>query len=71
MTITIIILSYVISVFVARWFNKKSYELDGGASIPLIWFIPVLGVIAFFVIYILVIFKIDSKHNWFTGKNWK
>ena len=69
----IIIIVYVLSVFLARWLNKKLIEIDGFYNIsPWGWFVPVLNVL-FSLIPILIELnnKSSSKSNWFTGKYWK
>ena len=68
MTIIILILTYVASVFLTRWMNKKLYQLDNDFDVlPGLWFIPVFGFIGYFIAYQL---EKPSQKNWFTGKNW-
>lgn len=67
MTIAIIILAYVASVFLNRWLNKIIYK-KGYVDIDVwAWFIPFVCAIAMIII---ILENIKIKNNWFTGKNW-
>jgi hypothetical protein len=69
MILTIVILAYVANVFLTRWMNKKLYQLDNDFTpLIMIWFLPIVGFIAYFIIYLIEYFE---KHpTKFTGKNW-
>ena len=69
MILTIVILAYVANVFLTRWMNKKLYQLDNDFTpLIIIWFIPVLGFIAYSIIYLIEYLK--NHPTKFTGKNW-
>jgi hypothetical protein len=74
MTIAIIILAYVASVFVTRWMNKLACKWDKEPDQIwiVIWFLPILNIAMFIsiLIGILLRHKPKIKVNWFTGKNW-
>ena len=71
MTTLIIITAYILSVFLARWINKTLYKKDTYRPIlTFVWFIPVLGLVAFIIIYIFVTVDFRPKNNWFNGKYW-
>jgi hypothetical protein len=66
MTITIIILAYVVNVFLNRWLNKIIYKSDKYDKVPKFWFIPVIMT----AVFIWIILEESMKSNWFTGKHW-
>lgn len=71
MTILLIIVAYVSSVFIARWFNKMSFKIDKYIPIfPFIWLIPLVGMLAYLVMFLKTLLKVNERSNWFTGKNW-
>lgn len=71
MTIALIILAYVASVFLNRWLNYLIYkyfdDLDEEDIVPIIWFIPVIGTI----FIIVTVLQLLYSESWFTGKHWK
>ncbi len=78
MTILIIVLIYLGTVFLARWLNYKAIVSEGGYGPiwAITWIIPPINIIiicAFICVIISNIkFNIDSQIiNWFTGKHWK
>ena len=74
MTITLIILAYIASVFLNRWLNYLIIRLDlMDDKFVLCWFVPYFT--TFFFIFVLIIGVIieicNTKfNNWFTGKHW-
>lgn len=69
MIVLIVILAYVANIFLARWMNKKLYQLDNDFTpLIIIWFIPVLGFISYFIVYLIEYLK--NHPTKFTGKNW-
>ncbi len=71
MTTLIIILTYIANIFLARFFNKLLFKLDENFnSIPIIWFIPLIGLVSYSVIYLIESSKSNNRSNWFTGKDW-
>jgi hypothetical protein len=67
MTITLIIIGYILNVFLNRWLNYIIYTKHRLVKIPFIWFCPLIPTIA--LIYIIVD-KYFENENWFTGKYW-
>lgn len=69
MTIILIILAYIISVFLSRRLNYLEYQNDKNhcAISTVLWFIPILNLTFTFLDY-----WVSCKKNktWFTGKNW-
>ena len=71
MITAIIILAYIASVFINRWFNKKCYQSNHEHDIvPFVWFFSILVLPIWIGIYIIELLKKSRKSNWFTGKNW-
>jgi hypothetical protein len=67
MTTLIIILAYIANIFLARFFNKLLFKLDENFnSIPIIWFIPLIGLVSYSVIYLIESSKSNNRSNWFT-----
>lgn len=67
----IIILAYIASVFINRWFNKKCYQSNHEHDIvPFVWFFSILVLPIWIGIYVIELLKKSHKSNWFTGKNW-
>lgn len=66
MTITIIIIAYVASVFLNRWLNKLMSKKIGLEPIPILWFLPLVTTLA--LLYIMIVGT--DLMNWFTGKHW-
>lgn len=76
MITTIVIISYILSVFLARRFNYLAYKNNKDWGIEFkSWFIPIVNVIFCLLIWLISLYEeysfFDSKSNWFTGKNWK
>lgn len=72
MITTAIILAYIISIFIARYLNKRSYEINDKCT-PIwvgFWFIPIVNVVFFLSVTVTDYIKGSIKGNWFTGKNW-
>jgi hypothetical protein len=71
MITTLIILSYVLSVFLNRRANKLMYQKYNSIIWITPWFIPFLVVL---ILLIRIIAEkcntLKNKSNWFTGKNW-
>ena len=69
MTTLIIITSYILSIFLNRYFNKIALKY-GSEKIWIMWFIPVLPALVC-ILGIIIGFSLCKKHtNWFTGKHW-
>jgi hypothetical protein len=68
MTITLLIIAYVLNVFLNRWLNKLIYKYDHDLMIA-VWFIPIVSTIFLFIIFIDV--SAYKENNWFTGKYWR
>lgn len=66
MTIAIIILAYVASVFLNRWLNKIDYKKYNAEIVPCIWYLSIFGTL----ILLLSLFGELHKDSWFTGKDW-
>jgi hypothetical protein len=65
------ILAYVASVFLSRWFNKMAVKVSGiSVVMTVMWFVPLLNILALGIILIVELFTANAKSNWFTGKNW-
>jgi hypothetical protein len=70
MTITLLIIAYVLNVFLNRWLNKLIYKHDQDNKLMTsVWFIPIVGTIFLFIVFIDV--SATKEKNWFTGKYWK
>ena len=68
MITAIVIISYILSIFLARWLDYLTYKNDSLWGIQyLMWFIPIVNIFSCFTIYCM---SCKSKSNWFTGKNW-
>jgi lipid-A-disaccharide synthase-like uncharacterized protein len=68
-TTLIVIASHVLSVFASRFLNKLCYKKDNNYPItPLVWFIPLVGVLVWTFFYITE--WATERSNWFNGKNW-
>ena len=72
-----IIIIYLLTVFLARYFNKKTYEYNNfSPRWWLLWLIPFYNIVWFAIIYITQtnVFPQLKFNNrlWkqFTGKNW-
>lgn len=74
MTITLIILAYVASVFFNRWLNYLLVKWDLTDDVfPVFWFVPFFIPIYIIVVLIIgVIIEICNTKfiNWFKGKHW-
>lgn len=71
MTIAIIILAYVASVFLNRWLNKKCYQYNKEHDkVPFVWFFSIVVLPVWLIIYGTELVKKVKIDNWFTGKNW-
>jgi branched-subunit amino acid transport protein AzlD len=68
MTITLIIIAYILNVFLNRWLNYIIYEKNGNSKAPFIWFLSIITTIIF-IIAIMIYWS--ENENWFTGKYWK
>jgi hypothetical protein len=63
----IILCVYIVTVFIARYFNMILYKKGVVSSaLWVIWFVPLAGPLTYIIIYI----AFSSNKNWFTGKNW-
>lgn len=78
--LTLIIL-YIINIIITRWLNKIAYNktkdnvYNKCAVIPILWFIPIIPIIA-----LLIGIALHSNENgeksknkvitWFLGRNW-
>ena len=70
MTITLLIIAYVLNVFLNRWLNKLIYKYDRDPDLMIgVWFIPIVSTLFFLIVLIIV--SADKDNNWFTGKYWK
>jgi hypothetical protein len=70
MTITLLIIAYVLNVFLNRWLNKLIYKYDRDPDLMIgVWFIPIVSTLFFLIVLITV--SADKDTNWFTGKYWK
>jgi hypothetical protein len=70
MTVTLLIIAYVLNVFLNRWLNKLIYKYDRDPDLMIgVWFIPILSTLFFLIVLIIV--SADKDNNWFTGKYWK
>jgi len=64
------ILAYVANVFVARWFNKRAYQLDHYNPIwPWTWFVPFGFVLTGFA-YLISSAESNKKSSKFLGRDW-
>ncbi len=69
MVITLVILAYIASIFISRWFNYLAHKRDKWISPEWgLWFAPGFNLI--FTGLILISILIKTRGNWFTGKNW-
>lgn len=69
----IVIISYILSIFLARWFNYLMFITDKDlVPKPIIWFIPFVNIIMTFIFLIsaLLLEYIKFNWDWFNGKNW-
>ena len=76
MITTIVIISYISSIFLARWFNYLAYKEDSDWGVKnKIWFIPLINVVFCLLMWLTSLYEnyslVNSKSNWFTGKNWE
>mgnify|MGYP003670775223 CR=1 FL=1 len=70
MTVTLLIIVYLLNVFLNRWLNKMIYKHNHDDDLmTAIWFIPIVSTIFLFIIFIDV--SANKEKNWFTGKYWK
>jgi hypothetical protein len=67
MTITLIIIAYILNVFLNRWLNYTIYTKYGELKVPAIWFLSIISTIIFIIVIMIYYFEND---NWFTGKYW-
>jgi hypothetical protein len=67
MTITLIIIAYILNVFLNRWLNYTIYTKYGELKVPAIWFLSIISTIIFIIVIMIYYFEND---NWFTGKHW-
>jgi hypothetical protein len=67
MTITLIIIGYILNVFLNRWLNYIIYK-KSGTKAPFIWFLSLIGT---GTLLIVIVINDVNKQNWFTGKYWK
>jgi hypothetical protein len=69
MTTLIIISLYIVSVFLARYFNMKTYQIDDCYPVTtLLWFIPFLGLASWLFLFLME--SSENQSNWFSGKDW-
>ena len=67
MTITLIIIAYILNVFLNRWLNYTIYTKYGELKVPAIWFLSIISTIIFIIVIMIYYFEND---NWFTCKHW-
>jgi hypothetical protein len=69
MTITLLIIAYVLNVFLNRWLDKIRCGLSKyNYPVVFTWFIPVATTLA---LTACILIDTEFKENWFTGKYWK
>jgi predicted membrane protein len=66
MTITLIIIAYILNIFLNRCLNYILYKMGGIILIPS-WFLSIIGTCALLV---TIIINYINKKNWFTGRDW-
>ena len=74
MTIALIIVAYIASVFLNRWLNYLIVKKYDESKVPVFWVFSLFSTIVF-IIVILENVKFNIKFitkftNWFTGKYW-
>ena len=67
MTITLIIIGYILNVFLNRWLNYILYTKYCQRREIVIWFLAIAGTTIFIIAIITNYFEYE---NWFTGKYW-
>ena len=67
MTITLIVIGYILNVFLNRWLNYILYTKYGQQNEPVVWFLSIIATLIFIIAIIINYFENES---WFTGKYW-
>jgi hypothetical protein len=66
MTITLIIIAYILNVFLNRWLDKLLVRKLGSCPIPFLWFFSIINTGAL----LFMLLEKGKFYSWFVGKHW-